>query len=262
MSLWDAVFLGFLQGTTEFLPISSSGHLVVGQTLLGIEIPGVQFEVAVHLATLVSIVAVYHLRIKNIICGVIAGEHHSLQYVMFLIVGTLPIVIVGLLFKDSIEVMFENPFVPGIAFFFTGFLLWTTRKALSRKNWPGLSLLAVCIIGMAQALAVVPGISRSGATVVAALWMGVKTEDAAAFSFLLAIPAIFGATILQLGGLTDLGHSLTPIFLMLGSITAAITGVLAIFAFLDFLSKKTFYKFGIYCWALGTVFLVYLVLIG
>ena len=262
MSLWEAVFLGFLQGATEFLPVSSSGHLVVGQTLLGLEIPGVQFEVAVHVATLVSIVLVYHDRIRGLVRGAIGGQSHALRYVGFLALATAPVVVVGAFFRDSVEALFESPFVPAVAFLVTGALLWTTRRALGRESWPGLGLLAAGVIGLAQAFAVVPGISRSGATVVAALWMGVEAEEAAAFSFLIAIPAIAGAAVLQLWGATDAGASLTGGALILGSVVAAVTGVLAIRAFVAFLARKTLHRFGIYCWALGAAFLIYLVSVG
>ncbi len=262
MSLWEAVFLGFLQGTTEFLPVSSSGHLVVGQALLGLDIPGVQFEVAVHVATLVSVVLVYHGRIRKLIGGALSGDAHALRYLGFLVVASLPIVFVGAFFRHSVEALFESPFVPAVAFLVTGTMLWTTRRALRRESWPGLGVMAAMAIGLAQAFAVVPGISRSGATVVAALWMGVEAEEAAAFSFLMAIPAIAGAAVLQLWGSTDAGTGLAGGALILGSVVAAVTGVVAIRAFIAFLARQTFYRFGVYCWALGAAFLVYLVSVG
>jgi len=262
MSLWEAVFLGFLQGTTEFLPVSSSGHLVVGQALLGLDIPGVHFEVAVHVATLVSVVLVYHARIRKLIRGAFGGDAQALRYIGFLVVATLPIVAVGAFFRQAVEALFESPFVPAVAFLVTGTMLWTTRRAFRRESWPGLGMGTAVAIGLAQAFAVVPGISRSGATVVMALWMGVEAEEAAAFSFLMAIPAIAGAAILQLWGTTESGVGLAGGALILGSVVAAVTGVLAIRAFVAFLARQTFHRFGVYCWALGAAFLVYLVAVA
>ena len=262
MTLWEAAFLGLLQGATEFLPVSSSGHLVVGQALLGLEIPGVEFEVAVHVATLISVLAVYHERIATLIRGTVAGDSHAWRYVGLLALATAPIVVLGGLFRAPVEALFESPFVPAAGFLVTGTLLWTTRGALRRTSWTELAPMAAAMIGLAQACALVPGISRSGATVVVALWMGVEAEEAAAFSFLMAVPAIAGAAVLQLWGWTDAGLSVTSGALILGSLVAAVIGVLAIRVFVALLARQTFHQFGIYCWALGAVFLAYLVTTG
>ena len=262
MSLWEAVFLGFVQGSTEFLPVSSSGHLVLGQALLGLDIPGVQFEVAVHVATLVSIVLVYRDRILKLVSGAFGGDARAWRYIGLLVVASLPIVVVGAFFRILVELLFESPLVPAVAFLVTGTLLWTTRAALRRETWPGLGVVAAVVIGLAQAFAVVPGISRSGATVVAALWMGVEAEEAAAFSFLMAIPAIAGAAVLQLWANADPGVDLSAAALMVGSVVAVVTGVVAIRVFVAFLVRQTFYRFGVYCWAVGVAFLFYLVSVG
>jgi undecaprenyl-diphosphatase len=163
---------------------------------------------------------------------------------------------------DFIESAFEAPEVAGAALLVTGGFLWTTRWALAKagKRQPG--ILTAFVMGLAQALALVPGISRSGATVVAGLWLGLEAEEAAAFSFLMAVPAIVGAAVLKLPELSEGGEALAANSLLLGSLVAAITGVLAIWAFVKMLEKKAFHRFGMYCWGAGGLFLLYLFLRG
>ena len=262
MSVWEAVFLGALQGATEFFPVSSSGHLVVGQTLLGLEVRGVQFEVAVHVATLISVLVVYRSRLTDLLYGALRKDGEAWRYVGLLALATLPAAIVGVFFGDAIEVLFENPFVPATAFLVTGAILWSTRRVLGREDWKKPGWGVALLIGFAQAFALVPGISRSGTTVAMALWLGVTAEEAAAFSFLMAIPAIAGAGLLQIPDVASQGLTLSPTALAAGSIVAAITGILAIKGFVALLARKTFHRFAIYCWALGLGFLLYLFVLG
>ncbi len=262
MSVWEAILLGGLQGATEFFPVSSSGHLVVGQTLLGLEIPGVQFEVALHVATLISVLVMYRSRLIDLLYGVLRRDGEAWRYVGLLALATLPAGIIGVFFRDAIEVLFESPFVPATAFLVTGVILWSTRRALGREDWKNPGWGVALLIGFAQAFALVPGISRSGTTVAMALWLGVAAEEAAAFSFLMAIPAIAGAALLQMPDFAAQGLTLSGTALAAGSIVAAITGILAIKGFVALLARKTFHRFAIYCWALGSAFLVYLVALG
>ncbi len=257
MTVWEAALLGFVQGATEFLPISSSGHLVIAQTVLGTAMDGVLFEVAVHVATLLSILIVYRARIVDLARGVVERDRDALAYVGLLCTATIPIVVVGGLSRDRIEALFENPWVSGVGLLVTGAVLWSSRRGIARAARERPALTAAGLIGLAQVCALVPGVSRSGATVVAALWLGVYAEEAAAFSFLLAIPAIAGAAVLQipsLGSATALG--VTP--LLVGSAVAAVTGVLAIRAFVAVLDKRSFHLFAPYCWLVGGAFLSYL----
>ncbi len=262
MTLLEAFILGLLQGATEFLPVSSSGHLVLGQALLGIQVPGVGFEIALHVATLLSVLLVFRDRVGRLATGAWKGDREAWRYLGLLVLATLPAAVVGLSMGDAVEALFERPGVAGAALLVTGTLLWTTRGALARnpdrKPGPREALL----IGMAQAFALLPGISRSGTTVVAGLWLGVEAEEAAAFSFLMAVPAILGAAVLKLPELTDAagGGGWAP--LLLGSVVAAVVGVLAIRTFVTMLKRRSFYRFGPYCWAVGGLFLLFLLLRG
>jgi len=267
MTIWDALILGLIQGATEFLPVSSSGHLVIGQALLGIEIPGVSFEVAVHVATLFSVLLVFRKRLFHLIAGVFRGDRDAWQYVGLLFVATLPAVAVGFGARAAVEELFDVPAVAGFGLLVTGSFLWTAKGAMARHatqnsasnsmGQPGLK--EALLMGLVQAFAMVPGISRSGATVVAGLWLGVEAEEAAAFSFLMAIPAILGAAVLQIPDLKETASVGGPA-LLAGSLVAAVAGVLAIWTFVELLKRRSFHRFGPYCWGIGGLFLLYLFL--
>ena len=257
MSGWEAALLGLVQGATEFLPVSSSGHLVMAQAVLDIEVPGVLFEVAVHVATLVSILFVYRGRVTDLVRGAVTGERDAWAYVGLLAVATVPAALLGTLGGDAVEALFEAPPVAGVALLVTGTFLWSSRAALDRAGSDRPTWVAALLIGVAQAFALVPGISRSGATVVAALWLGLEAREAAAFSFLMAVPAIAGAAVLQVPELAD-GAALSVAALGAGAAVAAVTGVLAIRTFVALLGRRAFHLFAPYCWLVGALFLAYL----
>ncbi len=170
MTVWEAAVLGFVQGATEFLPVSSSGHLVVTQSVLGTAMRGVRFGVAVHVATLSSILIVYRARIADLVRGVLERDREALAYVGLIVTATIPIVIVGGLAQDRIEALFDNPMVSGVGLLVTGAVLWSSRGGIARTARERPAFTAAVLIGLAQVCALVPGISRSGTTVVAALW--------------------------------------------------------------------------------------------
>jgi undecaprenyl-diphosphatase len=252
----EAIVLGFVQGVTEFLPVSSDGHLVIFQTLLGVASPGIVFEVAVHVATLLSILVAYRTRVWDLGRGALARDAGALRYLGLILVASVPAGLVGVLLNDFLEGLFESPSAAGIGLLITGSALWTSRAALPRAtgNLPGWG--AALLIGVGQALAIAPGISRSGLTIVAALWLGVEAREAAAFSFLMAIPAIAGAAVLELPGASAAGISWQA--LALGSVVAGVTGVLAIRTLVALLARRAFHAFAPYCWVAGAAFLLYL----
>ena len=259
MSWWESVVLGIIQGATEFLPVSSSGHLVIGQALLGLRIPGVFFEVAVHVATLLSVLVVYRGRVGTLVRGCcVERDPESWRYVGLLALATVPAGLVGVLWKDDVEALFEDPAVVGVALIVTGALLFSTRWALRRAEREHFTVGVALAVGCAQAFALVPGISRSGSTVVTALWLGVAPVEAAAFSFLMSIPAIGGAAVLSVPELLETGPGVSPVVLLLGAVAAAITGVLAIRTFVVMLKNRSFPAFAWYCWAAGAAFLIWL----
>ena len=260
MNTLQALILGWVQGATEFLPVSSSGHLVMMQSLLGVSVEGVLFEIAVHVATLVSITLVYRERLVRLAQGVIKRRPDDLRYVGLLVIATIPAVVVGLGFKDSLEALFDAPLVPAGAFLVTGALLWSSRAALARSPEGHPTARIALLIGLAQCFALVPGISRSGSTVVAALWLGVAPVEAAAFSFLMALPAISGAAVLQVPDLLAAPPAIGLVPLAVGSLAAALTGILAIRTFVAMLRRRSFHQFALYLWVVGVAYGAWLLL--
>ncbi len=261
MSELQALFLGLVQGLTEFLPVSSSGHLVMASTLLGIEDEGILFEVAVHVATLLAIVFFYRTRIAMLVGGALRGEPDAWRYGAKLAIGTLPAVVLVLVAGRLLESMFEAPAVAGASLLVTGAFLWTTRTTLPQARGPEPGWGAALLIGCAQAVALVPGISRSGATVTAALALGVAPLAAAEFSFLLGVVAIAGAALRMIPDMA----AVSPVELVplgIASAAALVSGLLALWLFVMLLRKQTFHRFAYYLWPVGTAFLAWLVLAG
>jgi len=190
MNWWQGAVLGVVQGLTEFLPISSSGHLVVAQAAVGLSIPGVLVEVTLHVATLLAVLIVYWTRLGELVAGAIRGDRTAWGYVGLLVLGTIPAGAIGLLFADWFERAFDSLLMVGVSFLVTAGILWSTRRiqivmVKQTPSWTG-----AFSIGLAQALAVMPGISRSGSTIAAGLWLGLDPVRAAEYSFLLAVPDI------------------------------------------------------------------------
>ena len=248
MDVFEAILLGSLQGLTEFLPVSSSGHLVIGQELLGIHVPGNAFEVVLHVGTLFSVLAVFWSDIVGFVKTM--WDKSTRNYILALAVGTVPAVICGLFFKDAIQSAFDNVnFVAG-ALVCTGIILFVSRFVHGKND--EISLRNGLLIGIAQAVAIIPGISRSGSTITAGLCLGVKSESAARFSFLLSIPAISGAGLLTA---LDLLESIEPLLsipvLIAGFFSSFVVGWISLKWLLSLLQSGKFYWFGFYCVGVG-----------
>lgn len=252
MTWWQGVILGVVQGVTEFLPISSSGHLVVAENAIGLTTPGVFVEVVLHVATLFAVVIVYREALWRLVHGTVTGDRGAWRYIFLLVAGSVPAGITGVFLRDLVEGAFDSLLLVGLNFVVTGFVLWSTRRIV-RSTEERLTPPGAIAIGTAQAFAILPGISRSGTTVSAALWLGIEPVRAAEFSFLLAIPAIAGAALLQIPAASreavELG--IGPLVASFGAALAA--GVLAIHALVALLRRGAFQWFAPYCWIMGTI---------
>ncbi|MGH7658251.1 MAG: undecaprenyl-diphosphate phosphatase, partial [Gemmatimonadales bacterium] len=184
LSWWQGLILGLVQGLTEFLPVSSSGHLVVAQGLVGFQPSGVAFEVSLHVATLLSVLVVYRERVTTLAGGILRGDRDSLRYVGLLLLASVPAGIVGIALKDFFESAFSSYLTVGIDFLVTAAILFSTRWVIARADRKEISPLAAFGIGCAQAVAILPGVSRSGTTIAAAIWGKIDPAKAAEFSFL------------------------------------------------------------------------------
>ncbi len=251
MSYGEGILLGIVQGLTEFLPVSSSGHLVVAQAAVGLAIPGVFVEVVLHVATLLAVVIVYAGRIGFLIRGCVAGRRDAWVLLGLLVLGTIPAALAGLLLKETFERAFDALALVGVNFFVTGLILWSTRLIAARANRDIPTVRGALAIGIAQAFAILPGISRSGTTVSVALWLGVMPERAAEFSFLLAVPAIAGAAVLQLPEVGSASPSGGWGPLAVSFVTALVAGVVAIRFLVALLKRGAFHLFAPYCWTAG-----------
>ncbi|MCD6335835.1 MAG: undecaprenyl-diphosphate phosphatase [Candidatus Latescibacteria bacterium] len=267
MSTFEAILLGLVQGLTEFLPVSSSGHLVLARTLLGVSGEGITFEVMVHFGTFLAIVTVFRGEILKMIVSLLQGigtffgrkgiqqrleADGHLRLALWIVIGSIPAGFLGLLFEDYIEQAFSNPILVSGALLVTGSMVWSTRYVKETGGEVGWK--DAILIGAAQAFAMIPGISRSGSTIVTGLWRKVDRAKAAEFSFLLALPVIFGATLLKLKDVFEAPPSSTEMWsLIVGTATAYASGYVAIRVLLGIVRKGKLDRFAYYCWAVGLV---------
>lgn len=268
----EAVFLGVVQGLTEFLPISSSGHLVAFQHFLGLQNPELFFDVVVHGATLLAVLIVYGKDFWEIgkeslsaipdmaRKGSLEAVWQSRPYLrlaVYLLVGTVPAAVTGLLFEDALEQAFGSLFSVGCLLIATGTVLYGTKSSKGAgRDLAGLSLRDSLVIGIAQSLALLPGISRSGITIAAGLFCGLRRELSARFSFLLSVPAILGANLLQAYKARGTLQTIDQWPFLLGGFTALVAGYVALRLLLSIVQKGKLFRFAYYCWAAGTLLAV------
>ena len=269
MNTITGIFLGIIQGLTEFLPISSSGHLVLFQNMLGFKEPELLLDCSLHLGTLLAVCIYFNSDLKQMLIETwkftidLRYGRKKLRHIdktpyasltLWVLVGTIPTALIGLIFKSPLEDLFASVTAVGIMLVFTGIILAVTRLIPEDYNMSKkVGLLRALAVGGAQGLAIIPGISRSGATIVCGMLFGLRRDLAARFSFLLSIPAIIGALVLQLGsgGFNETG--ILP--LICGLITSAIVGLIALKILMGIVTKGNLFYFAPYCWALGLLVL-------
>lgn len=254
MSWLEALILGLLQGLTEFLPVSSSGHLELGAALFGLQgEDNLTFSIIVHGATFLSILVVFRKDITDLIINLFKFQwNDETKFILLLVISAIPVGIAGVFFKDRIELLFDgNVLLVGCMLLITATLLFLTKYAPPKKDEVGWR--SALIIGIAQTLAVLPGISRSGATISTALYLGIDREKATRFSFLMVLIPIFGASFLEVLELTK-DNSSTQIGIMplvVGAIAAFIAGLFACKAMLNIVKKGKIIYFSGYCLIIG-----------
>ncbi|MFC4386343.1 undecaprenyl-diphosphatase UppP [Gracilibacillus marinus] len=258
--------LGLVQGITEPIPISSSGHLVIARELFGIEAKGLSFEIFVNFASLLAVLVIYW---KDIVRLAVNGVSYvakreqdtkkDFNFIIYLIIATIPVGVVGVLFGDAIGEALSNTKVVGITLLITAVAVWMIRNLRGRKDDGDLTVKDALIVGLAQTVAVTPGISRSGATIVGSMLMGMKQETALRFSFLLYIPVSLGTGILEI---PDMLKDPTMDTLLIPYIIAFITSFIATYFALkwlmDIMAKGNLKYFSYYCVIVGILVILFL----
>ena len=264
MSLFQAIVLGLIQGATEFVPVSSSGHLVLLPWLLGWPNPSLAFDSVLHLGTLFAVLIYLRREIAVVIDGWLQSvQRRSLalpeeRLGWLLIVSTIPGVVVGFLIEDYIERLFGTPRAVAVFLLVTGAILVVSERLGRRSRTMGdLTVRDAVWMGLAQALAIAPGISRSGATIASGLTRALGREDAARYSFLMVIPIIAGAAALQIADLINAGLGSAGVLnLGAGFLVAFIAGYAAIGYLLRHLQQRSLRPFAFYCWGFGALSLI------
>lgn len=269
MTVAEAFILGLVQGLTEFLPVSSSGHLVLFGAFLEVNQGSLVFDVLVHVGTLAAVVFAYWGDVVELVRAAVrlafrvaTGRVHGLwddQYIRLLLLlslASVPVAVVGLLLEDFISGLFSSVPAVGVDLLVTGTLLWYASKVTRRSRVVegSVNLRQALVVGAAQTLALLPGVSRSGTTISAGLFAGLSRSMAARFSFLLSLPAIAGAAVLQVGDIRE-GAVQLPVAAV-GFITAAVSGYVAIRVLLSLLRAGGLEVFAYYTWLLGAAVLI------
>lgn len=263
MEWFQALILGLVQGLTEFLPVSSSGHLAIGRELLGVEAAeDLVFEVAVHAATVLATLIVFRKEIARLFKGLFKFRmNDETDYILKICVSMIPVFVVGMFFKDFVESIFSSLAVVGVALVVTAALLFfSDRGSLGKprevESRNGISYLQALIVGVGQALAVVPGLSRSGTTIATGLLAGVRRENVAQFSFLMVIVPILGEAFLDVVGGDMAASSIGIVPLLTGFIAAFVSGLFACRVMIALVKKAKLKWFALYCALVGLAVII------
>ncbi|MBR1869442.1 MAG: undecaprenyl-diphosphate phosphatase [Bacteroidales bacterium] len=266
MDWFQAIILGLVQGLTEFLPVSSSGHLAIGRQILGVEASGdLVFEVTVHAATVLATIVVFRKQILDLFKGLFKFRYNDeTDYICKIVVSMIPVFFVGVFFKDFVEGLFSSLLVVGVALVVTACLLFfSDRKpaaAPAAEVRNGISFLQALVIGIGQAFAVIPGLSRSGTTISTGLLSGVKRENVAQFSFLMVLVPILGEAFLDLVGGDMAASSIGALPLILGFVSAFVSGLFACKVMIALVKKAKLKWFALYCVIVGLSVILWSVL--
>ena len=267
MNIIQGIIIGIVQGLTEFLPVSSSAHLIFIQNILGVE-SSLAFDTFLHLGSLLAVLIYFRADIYKMILAWVSSVGDILQHrfkegfysdpykrlAWYVILATIPVALVGVLFESQVDALFAGAlYVPGFFLFVTGTILYLSQRMASGQiDMSHMGWFQSRLMGLGQACAIMPGLSRSGTTIAAGLVIGLDKEFAAKFSFILSIPAIFGAFVLQL---KDIGLSMSGdgAAIILGFVAAFVSGYLAIKWLLDLIQNKSLDIFAYYCWIVGII---------
>lgn len=260
MSILESILLGIIQGLTEFLPISSSGHLELGQYFFGLtHEDNLSFDILVHGATMLSTIIVFRKEIIDLIKHLFTFRYdEKMKYIIAMIVSAIPVAIAGVFFKDYIKTYFNSDLMRlGIEFIFSGLLLFFIPM-LSRTNTKKIDYKAAFMMGIAQMVAILPAISRSGATIATGLAMGIDKKEVAKFSFLMVLIPIFGANLLEVKELMETPNALAFDWAFLpGVVMSFISGLLACKFMISYIQNKSLKPFALYCFAIGLFSIIY-----
>ena len=266
MEWFEALILGLIQGLTEFLPVSSSGHLAIGKALLGVEPAGdLVFEVTVHAATVLATIVVFRKEIWKLLCGLFKFKYNDeTDYIAKLCVSMIPVFVVGMFLKDKVEAAFSSLLVVGLCLLVTALLLTLSDflakrvSAAVKESRNGISFWQAFVVGVGQALAVLPGLSRSGTTISSGLLCGVKRENMAQFSFLMVLVPILGETFLDVVDGEMAASAVGALPLLLGFVAAFFSGLFACRVMIALVRKAQLKWFGLYCALVGLLVVFFL----
>ena len=254
VTLIEALFLAVVQGLTEWMPVSSSGHLVITQTVLGLN-PPLIFDVMLHVGTLIVVLTVFRKDIVDIIKAVIKRDFETEEgkLALFIVVGSVPIAIIGFVFYDFFKSLFSNLLAVGVAIIITGSVIFFSEKRMGNRK---MGILDSLLIGLAQAVTIIPGISRSGITVATGLLRKIDKTKAFRYSFLLSVPAVIGATVMESRDLVLGNMDMAPVFL--GATISMIVGYVSLKILKKIVMNKKFHLFAYYCWTVGIAIILFI----